>query len=115
MRINNMKYLWPFLLTLFVIGCDDRQSVSSENSALFKEKIICLEGASAEVDLWGKNGQSRSCKMKHGVFTGWEDGHKIYEAHYEFGKLVGKAYWFDKAGNITKEINYSKKPNKESK
>lgn len=102
-----MKYLWALLLVLLATGCDnDIKPDKTQNSALFEEKITCLEGAVAEVDSWGKNGLSRSCKMKHGDFIGWENGHKIYEAHYEFGKLVGKAYWFDEAGNIIKEIDH---------
>ncbi|MCF6260342.1 MAG: hypothetical protein L3J98_09325 [Gammaproteobacteria bacterium] len=103
------KLIWVFLLPLFVVGCNNNGNTNAaqHSTFLFEEKIICPEGAIAEVDLWGKNGASRSCKMKHGTFIGWENGHKIYQAQYEFGKLTGKAFWFDESGNIIKEVDNS--------
>ncbi len=104
MKINKLI----FILTLFSAGCNSNEGKgAAQRSILSEERIACPEGAIAEVDPWGKNGVSKSCKMKHGAFIGWENGHKIYQAQYKFGKLVGKAFWFDEAGNIIKEVDNS--------
>ncbi len=103
MKIDTL--IWMFFLILFVVGCDRNEETTTQHSKPYEEKIDCPEGAIAEVDSWGKNGMSRSCKMKHGVFIGWENNHKVYQAQYEFGRLVGKSYWFDEVGNVIKEVN----------
>ncbi len=105
--------IWFLLLSLLLVGCyQDEKTVPEDRSALFEEKISCPEGSIAEVDPWGKNGLSRACKMKHGRFTGWENGHKVYEVNFRFGKPVGKAIWFDEMGNVVKEVDHSTDANR---
>ncbi len=91
-------------VSLGVIGCTNDKDKTSNDSKIFQEKFNCPDGSIAEVDNWGKSGRSRSCKLKHGKFIGWENGRKVYEAHYKLGRLVGESYWYDTDGNITKVV-----------
>lgn len=113
MKRDKQLGIFAFILILIFAGCGNSDRAEGlDYSAITQEKMTCPDGAIAEVDPWGKNGLSRACKMKHGKFIGWENGQKIYEAYYEFGKLVGKAVWFDETGKVIKEVDYGGVRNK---
>jgi len=89
------------LALLLIQGCD---SPSYEKN--IKQQIKCPPGATPVIAPWGKAGQSLSCKMKHGIFIGYEKGNKIMEVEYVQGKPEGKMIWYDQGGNIKKTIVY---------
>lgn len=95
---------------LMLIACGDRSDVDAWKNNMLSEKISCPDGALVEISPWGKSGQSRSCKMMHGRFTGWERGRKVVEGTYYYGKEQGEWLWYGDDGQVVKSINFGGNP-----
>lgn len=86
-------------------SCSDRGNGSE--AALLNEELLCPEPAVAQFEPWGKSGSQKICKVKHGPFVAWESGYVHVRGQYDNGTKAGVWRWFDKDGNVTKEIDYS--------
>lgn len=107
--MKKINILSLVLIAYFISGCDQKQEPWI--IAMEADNHTCPDGAMVEWHKWGKNGKAKSCKMKHGKFTGWENGKKTIEGYYEYGKKQGEWKWFNQEGKIIKIIIY--KDNKE--
>lgn len=96
------------VLVSFVSACDGSSGGNADYAVLQKESIACTPPAQVEIQPWGKSGLSGSCKMIVGQFTGVENGRVILRGQYEAGRQVGVWRWYDKDGNVTKTIDYSR-------
>lgn len=96
-------------ISVFVSACA-RDSGSDENYELLSsEAITCTPPAQVEVRPWGKAGLSRSCSIKSGPYVTAENGYVHLRGQYDAGKQVGIWRWYDRQGNVVKEIDYSAK------
>ncbi len=99
-----------FLRIGLLIACFALSSCSvggSDTSKFFDEKLACPPPAEAEFGAWSKSGSHQVCKIKHGPFVAWEGGYVHVRGQYEMGKESGVWRWYDRQGNVVKEIDYS--------
>ena len=106
--MNKLKLGFCVSLVFALLACDrDAPSVDEDYEVLSKESVSCEPPARMEIQSWGKNGLSRSCKLQSGPFLAAENGYVHFRGQYKAGKEVGIWRWYDKEGNIVKEIDYS--------
>ncbi len=103
-----MLKLGSGLAVALALSACARHSNGDENYELLNnERVLCPPPGNMEVQPWGKNGLSRSCIVKSGPFVAAEDGYVHLRGQYKAGKQVGIWRWYDKQGNLVKEIDYS--------
>lgn len=94
----------------FIGGCSrfprDRES-NQDYEAVKKIPIECEAPAQAEMRPWGKVGQSYGCYIRTGQFVAAEDGYVRLRGQFNEGKEAGIWRWYDKQGNVIKEVDYS--------
>lgn len=100
-----------FSCLVLVDGACSRSSqsgaIDQDYDALKKEAITCDLPARAEMRPWGKTGKSNGCYVRSGPFIAAENGYVHLRGQFKEGKEVGVWRWYDKQGNVVKEIDYS--------
>lgn len=97
------------LLLLSVLSCGCSHDDAAKQS-YFAEKLACPPPAVDEFDPWGQQGSEHVCKITHGPFVAFEQGHVVIRGQYDNGKEAGVWRWYGADGIVEKEIDYSKKP-----
>lgn len=88
-------------------ACSKNDSASNE---LFNENLNCPAPGQEEFVGWGESGTEHVCKIKHGPFVAFENGHVKVRGQYDMGKEVGTWRWYGADGKVEREINYSAQP-----
>lgn len=83
---------------------------SNEAKVIFSEDPNCPPPSVAQIEPWGESGSQQICKIKHGPFAAWEDGYIHLRGNYHNGEKSGVWKWYDRVGNVVKEIDYGKSP-----
>ncbi|KAB2900910.1 MAG: hypothetical protein F9K31_03625 [Dokdonella sp.] len=94
---------------IFLVACSrsGRESSNQNYDALKKDMLGCEEPAVPEIHPWAKTGQSYGCYIKNGPFVAAEDGYVHLRGRFDNGKEAGVWRWYDRAGNVIKEIDYA--------
>jgi len=93
-------------MTILAYGCSHDDAA---RQSFFAEKLACPPPSVAEFDPWGQQGSEHVCKIKHGPFVAFESDHVKLRGQYDNGVEVGIWRWYDAAGKVEKEVDYSRK------
>lgn len=102
-----MDMLRRFVLVASCAALSACSNESADPVDLSHEKIECSSPAEAEYGAWSKSGSYQACKIKHGPFVAWEDGYVHVRGGYDMGKEAGVWRWYDRKGDVVREIDYS--------
>jgi hypothetical protein len=105
----NMKWRCGYILLPLISLFSGCAQDNSAKKAFLDEKISCPPPAVEQFEPWGKSGSQHICKTKHGPFVAFENGYVRIRGQYDNGKEVGVWRWYDAAGKVEKEIDYSLK------
>lgn len=70
------------------------------------KEFSCPPPGLEEFGSWGKSGRMRRCVIRNGSFVASE-GDTFFAGQYKDGKQVGIWRWYDRAGKVSKEVDYS--------
>lgn len=93
----------------FASACARDSGDDKNYELLSSEAVACEPPAQVEVQPWGKSGLSKSCSIKSGGVVTAENGYVHLRGQYDAGKQAGIWRWYDRRGNVVKEIDYSAK------
>lgn len=105
---NPRQFRAPFWVAMAVLAYGCARDDAAKQS-FFAEKLACPSPSVDEFDPWGQQGLEHVCKIKHGPFVAFEADHVKIRGQYDNGAEVGIWRWYDAAGKVEKEIDYSRK------
>jgi hypothetical protein len=103
---RGLFYWGAFLVVALQLGACVKETPAQR--AFFNESLSCPSPAVSEFAPWGKSGSEHVCKIKHGPFVAFENGYVHIRGQFDQGKEAGIWRWYDAAGKVEKEIEYSR-------
>lgn len=100
------RYMTCVLLALLSSACADQKQGATTNS-FDDERIECVEPARLKIEPWGKAGSLKGCEIADGPFVAADDGYIRMRGQFKNGHKAGVWRWYDRSGNVTKEVNYA--------
>jgi len=100
------RYMTCVLLASLSSACADQKQGATTNS-FDDERIECVEPARLKTEPWGKAGSLKGCEIADGPFVAADDGYIRMRGQFKNGHKAGVWRWYDRSGNVTKEVNYS--------
>ena len=85
------------------LGCTNDNAAKQ---SFFGEKLDCPPPAIAEFGSWGQHGSQHVCKITHGPFVAFEEGHVRLRGQYDNGREVGTWRWYGTDGKVEIEVTY---------
>lgn len=103
---NRFRYCGACVIAVLMLSGCTKDDVARQ--AFFDEKLSCPPPAVSEFNNWGQSGSEHVCKIKHGPFVAFENGHVQIRGQFDNGKEAGVWRWYGPDGKVDKEIDYSK-------
>jgi hypothetical protein len=101
---------WVACAALFAFQLGGCSKETPAERAYYDEAISCPLPALEQFEPWGQSGSQHTCKIKHGPFVAFEQGHVKIRGQFSNGKEVGVWRWYGPDGKVEKEIDYSSAP-----
>ena len=101
--VRRSRYVIAVLVLAATASCSRE---TGERQKIAAEQLQCPPPATEEFSPWGENGLEHICKLKHGPFVTFEQGHVRLRGQYANGKEAGTWRWYGNDGKVEREETY---------